>query len=47
MTSAESSNTAPAPWHTQNYYDEDAQRISNIIDEGLKVFRFLLLFKDS
>jgi ribose 1,5-bisphosphokinase PhnN len=24
-------------WHAQYHYDEDAERISNMIDEGLKV----------
>jgi hypothetical protein len=32
-----------AIWYTQNYYDEDAERISNVIDEGLKVLHFIFL----
>lgn len=36
MPSAISSNAPTAIWHAQNYYDENAERISNIIDEGLK-----------
>jgi len=35
MPSAVSSTAAATVWHT--HYDPDAERISNIIDEGLKV----------
>jgi hypothetical protein len=44
MPAAISSTVEPPEiWHTQNYYDEDAERISNIIDEGLKVSCFVFL----
>jgi guanine nucleotide-binding protein subunit alpha len=43
MLSAASSSATTPIWYMQDYYDEGAERISNVIDEGLKVLHFIFL----